>query len=238
MSEIIDYKAFGGELKDFDFKSRIVTGYLTSFDNVDHGGDVGVKGMFAKSLKERKGDIKFLNQHQWTQPHGGFSVLKEDSKGLYFESEPLINTTYSDDALKLYDAGIMKEHSYGYQTINSEYDKKDDVRYLKEVKLFEGSNVTLGMNSDTPFTGFKSFTTIKELEAEQKKLFTAIKNGTFTDETFMLLEIALKQLQKQAFELGKKSLEETKEPLIIDTPKLDIEPNKDLKTINEFIKNI
>tara|TARA_R110000787_G_C13316154_1_gene436001 strand:- start:131 stop:847 length:717 start_codon:yes stop_codon:yes gene_type:complete len=238
MSEIIDYKAFGGELKDFDFKSRIVTGYLTSFDNVDHGGDVGVKGMFAKSLKERKGNIKFLNQHQWTQPHGGFAVLKEDSKGLYFESEPLINTTYSDDALKLYDAGIMKEHSYGYQTINSEYDKKDDVRYLKEVKLFEGSNVTLGMNPDTPFTGFKSFTNIKELEAEQKKLFTAIKNGTFTDETFMLLEIALKQLQKQAFELGKKSLEETKEPLIIDTPKLDIEPNKDLKTINEFIKNI
>ena len=29
------------------------------------------------------------------------------------------------------------------------------------------------------------------------------KNGTVTDETFQLLEIALKDLQKQAFEIGK-----------------------------------
>ncbi len=238
MSNIIDYKSFGGSVKDFDFKSRVVTGYLTSFDNVDHGGDVGVKGMFAKSLRERKNEIFFLNQHKWDQPHGKFAVLQEDSKGLYFESEPLINTTYSDDALKLYDAGIMNEHSYGYQTIKSDYDKKDNVRYLKEVKLYEGSNTTLGMNPETPFTGFKSFETIKDLEAEQKKFIKAIANGTFTDETFILLEVGLKQLQKQAFELGKKSLD-TKEPLIVNTPKLEVEPNENnIKTINEFIKSI
>jgi len=237
MSEIIDYKSFGGSVKDFDFKSRVVTGYLTSFDNIDHGRDVGLKGMFKKSLAERKNEIYFLNQHKWEQPHGKFAVLEEDSKGLYFESEPLINTTYSDDALKLYDAGIMNEHSYGYQTVLSDYDKKDNVRYLKEVKLFEGSNTTRGMNPNTPFSGFKSFTTIKELEQEQKKLIKAIARGTFTDETFILLEVALKQLQQQAYQLGQKSLD-NKEPLIIDTPEI-VEPNiKQIQTINEFIKSI
>ena len=236
---MINYKAFGGELKDFDFKSRIVTGYLTSFDNVDHGNDVGIKGMFSKSIRERKDNIVFLNQHDWKQPHGGFSTLKEDSKGLYFESNPLINTSYSDDALKLYDAGIIKEHSYGYEVMKSNINKKTGTRELLEVKLYEGSNVTLGMNPETPFTGFKSFTSIKEIESEQKKFIKAIKDGTFTDDTFILLEIALKQLQKQAFELGKKSLIEEKEPLIIDTPTLDIEPNKkSIEIINEFTKSL
>ena len=55
----------------------------------------------------------------------------------------------------------------------------------------------------------------------------------------MLLEIALKNLQSQAFDLGKKSLDEQKEPLIIDTPDLEIEPNIDnKKLINEFIKSL
>ena len=236
--DIIEFKAHGGSVKDFDFKSRIVTGYLTSFDNVDHGGDVGLKGMFKKSIHDRKNDIFFLNQHDWKQPHGKFSVLQEDSKGLYFESEPLLDTSYSSDALKLYDAGIMNEHSYGYQVIKSDYDKKEGVRYLQEVKLYEGSNTTLGMNSDTPFTGFKSLLTIKDLEVEQKKLIKAIQNGTFTDDTFVLLEVALKQLQKQAIELGKKSLVK-KEPLIVDTP-LITEPNitEQKQAINNFLKNI
>lgn len=236
MSGVIDYKSFGGSVTDFDFKSRIVTGYLTAFDNVDHGGDVGLKGMFTKSINERKDSIFFLNQHNWDQPHGKFAVLNEDSKGLYFESEPLINTTYSDDALKLYDAGIMNEHSYGYQVIKSDFDKKQGVRYLKEVKLYEGSNTTLGMNPDTPFTGFKSLTTLKDLEKEQKKLIKAIADGTFTDETFALLEVALKQLQKQAFDLGLKSLNKT-EPLITNTP-LIIEPIESIKTISNFVKDL
>ena len=115
---------------------------------------------------------------------------------------------------------------------------KDNVRYLKEVKLYEGSNTTRGMNPETPFTGFKSLVTVKELEMEQKKLIKAIAHGTFTDETFLLLEVALKQLQKQAYNLGKKSLD-NKEPSVLDTPKLVVEPNENnIKTINEFIKNI
>ena len=188
-----------GAVKDIDLKNRVVTGYLSSFDNVDHSGDIITKGAYAKSLKERRNSIMFLNQHKWDQPHGKFAILQEDTKGLYFESEPLINTTYSNDTLKLYDAGILKEHSVGFVTITKE--TKGDNRILKELKLYEGSNVTLGDNPDTPFTGFKSMTLI-ETNDKISTILKFFKNGDVTDDTFQLLEIALKDLQKHAYEIG------------------------------------
>lgn len=229
-------KSIAGGLKDFDMRKRIVTGYLSETDTEDKVKDVIVAGSYAKTLSERKNDIFFLNQHNWEQPHGKFSVLQEDSKGLYFESEPLIDTTYSSDLLKLYEAGIVKEHSIGYSVVNSTRDSKG-VRHITELKLYEGSNVTLGAHPNTPFMGMKNLSE-KEINDQTKLILKAFRNGTFTDETFMLLEIALKQLQTQSFELGKKSLESKNEPSL-DTPKLEIEPNEEQKKIfNEFLNNI
>ncbi|MCP4975353.1 MAG: hypothetical protein GY931_04255, partial [Maribacter sp.] len=117
MKGLLQYKGFVGGVKDVDVKNRIVTGYLSAFGNKDFDGDIVVKGAFARTIKARgpKGtnQILFLNQHKWDQPHGPFSVLEEDSKGLYFESNSLPDTTYSSDSLKLYEAGIIKEHSHG-----------------------------------------------------------------------------------------------------------------------------
>ena len=96
----------------------------------------------------------------------------------------------------------------------------------------------MGANNNTPFTGFKSLT-IKEVNDQYKLILKAFRNGTFTDETFGLLEIALKQLQVQSYELGKKSLETkaadsvtdliVEEPIIIDNSK---------EVINEFLKSL
>ena len=228
MDSLLKFKSYGNSLKDVDVKKRIVTGYLSNFDNKDHDGDIIVKGAFSKSLNERKADIYFLNQHNWKQPHGKFAVLKEDSKGLYFESEPLIDTSYSSDALKLYDAGIINEHSIGFQAIKS--DKESQGRILKELKLYEGSNVTMGANSNTPFTGFKSLT-LKEVNDKAQKIYKAVKNGTFTDETFLLLEFALKELQSEAYILGTKSQ-------IIVEPLKDTQDVKFADAINEYLKTV
>lgn len=190
-----------GAVKDVDVAGRVVTGYLSNFGNTDNDNDIILKGAFKKTLNERRGNIYFLNQHNFAQPHARFAVLREDQKGLYFESEPLIKgVSYSDDALKLYEAGVLKEHSIGFVTINKEY--KADTRMIKEVKLYEGSNVTLGSNPDTPFTGFKNLT-LTETNDKISLIMKFFKNGTVTDNTFQLLEIALKDLQRQAFEIGK-----------------------------------
>jgi HK97 family phage prohead protease len=204
--DILEIKDFTGSVKDVDTKGRVITGYLSSFGNKDHDGDVIVKGAYSKSITERKNQIFFLNQHNWQQPLTKFNVLQEDEKGLYFESMPLPDTSYANDVMKLYEAGVLKEHSVGFVTVKSDYKKEEDTRYIKEIKLYEGSVVTLGANSNTPFTGFKS--TMKEVDEEVKTILKAMKAGTFTDETFTLLEIALKQLQLNAIELGKKSLTE------------------------------
>lgn len=230
MKHLLSYKSLTGEIKDIDTVGRRVTGYLSAFDNKDFDGDIIEKGAYAKSINERKNDIFFLNQHNWSQPHGKFATLQEDSKGLYFESEPFVKgVSYSDDTLKLYEAGIIKEHSVGFITIQSERDNKNNTRILKELKLYEGSNVTLGANNNTPFTGMKS--SLKEINDQSNLLYKAIKNGTFTDDTFLLLEFALKDLQTQAYELGKKALE--KEPIIITQP--TYEP---LDTIKQFINSL
>lgn len=218
-------------VKDVDVKKGIVTGYLSDFDTKDYDGDIIVKGAYKKTIQERT--QYFLNQHNWYQPHGFFSVLEEDTKGLYFESNPLIGTSYSQDALKLYEAGIIKEHSVGFITIKDEYSQKDSARIIKEIKLLEGSNVTLGANPNTPFTGFKSMT-MDETNDQVKRIVKMLRNGTLTDETFTLLEIALKQLQKQAYNLGVESLKDN-EPLKDSTQAKSIEPNNDNILIDTLI---
>jgi len=222
MNGLLEYKSIYGEIKDIDSKKRVVTGYLSEFGSKDFDNDIIEQGAFKKSIAERKNDIWFLNQHDWKQPHGKFNVLAEDAKGLYFESNELIDTTYSSDVIKLYEAGIIKEHSIGFSTVKYEINQTDYTRTLKELKLYEGSNVTMGANPNTPFTGFKS-RTIAEINDQVSLIMKAVKTGTFTDETFMQLEIALKQLQLESYELGKKALEEPSdddtqdnEPLIIE----------------------
>jgi len=226
MNGLLEFKNIQGGIKDIDSKNRIVTGYLSEFGSKDFDSDIIEKGAFSKSIAERKNDIFFLNQHDWKQPHGKFNVLSEDSKGLYFESMALPNTSYSNDLIELYSLGIVKEHSIGFQTIKGDWSKDGSTRTIKEIKLYEGSNVTLGANPNTPFTGFKS-RSIGEINDQVILIMKAIRNGSFTDETFMQLEIALKQLQLESYELGKKALEEptllvtqSNEPLDIDSLKL------------------
>jgi HK97 family phage prohead protease len=198
----LEYKFITGAVEDIDTNKRVVTGYLSKFGNIDLDNDIMDKGAFTKTLQERKSNIFFLNQHNWSQPHGKFATLEVDEYGLKFESNPLPDTTYSNDTLKLYEAGIIKEHSVGFLTMKSEYIRETDKRVIKEVKLYEGSNVTLGANPDAIFTGLKSFTK-EDISDREKAILKAFRNGTFTDETFTLLEIALKQLQLQSYELGK-----------------------------------
>lgn len=213
MHGLIEHKDFVGQIKDVDRKNRIVTGYLTAFDDKkDHDGDIATMGMFTKTIAERgpkgRNEIFFLNQHIWHQPHGKFAVLEEqEGKGLYFESQKLPNTSYSNDAIELYAEGIVKEHSYGFVRLKEHYDKERDATIMKEVKLFEGSNVTLGADPNTPFTGFKSMT-LNEINEKSSAIMKMLRNGSLTDDTFIQLEIALKQLQRESFELGKKSLTE------------------------------
>lgn len=231
MNGMIKYKDFVGSITDVDRKNRIITGYLTAFGNKDYDGDIAEKSAFDKTIAERgpkgRNEIFFLNQHNWSQPHGKFAELYPDTKGLFFVSNKMPNTTYSNDAVELYAEQIVKEHSYGYNVIREKYDEKLEANILQEIKLYEGSNVTLGANPDTPFTGFKALT-FDQIKDRTKSIMKMLRNGTLTDDTFLLLEIALKELQTVSYELGRKELI-TPEP-----PEGTLEPMTLIEHIKEF----
>jgi HK97 family phage prohead protease len=235
MKGLLEYKNFTAEIKDIDAKSMTVTGYWSKFGNVDYDDDIIASGAASKTIAERgpmgSDEIFFLNQHNWAQPHGKPTVLEAQEKGIYFESK-IAPTSYGKDALVLYAEGIVVQHSIGFSTVKADYDQKTGVRTIKEIKLYEGSNVTLGANPETPFTGFKSLT-MAEINDQISKMIKLLKDGSLTDEGFGRLEIALKQFQLEAFNLGKNSLE-SKEPAKA-TPATD-EPNILTSLINVLQK--
>jgi hypothetical protein len=156
-------------------------------------------------------------------------VLEAQERGIYFESK-IAPTSYGRDAMILYAEGIVVQHSIGFSTIKSDYDQNTGMRMIKEIKLYEGSNVTLGANPNTPITGFKSLT-MGQINDQISKMIKLLKDGSLTDDGFGRLEIALKQFQLEAFNLGKNSLEDA-EPTKVTLP--SNEPN----ILQELIKHL
>lgn len=195
------YKVGNGlaSFKDADVSKGIVTGYFASFGNKDADGDIILKGAFARTLKENgpqsaKPRIKHLFNHDATKPLGKLMMLVEDEKGLYYESQ--IGThALGKDFLKMVESGLISEHSIGFKTIKE--DKKTDANYMHELKLWEGSSLTAwGANEETPLTGMKSLEKAQAASNRIEMITKALRDGTYTDETFDLLEIELKQLQQ------------------------------------------
>jgi len=225
------------EIKDIDGKRGIVTGYFSDFNSIDSDGDIIKPGAFTKSIsqngpKSSKPRIKHLLNHDSSKPLGVITELKEDSKGLYYESQ-LGTHSLGVDFIKMVDSGLITEHSIGFQTIKynqlkpwNEWKQGEAARELTELKLYEGSSLTAwGANMNTPLIGLKSEQKVKKINDRIDLLIKSMKAGTFTDETFELLEIELKQLQQ----------------VIQDTiePSPDTQPeSKAVEAINNFIKQL
>lgn len=193
-------KRSGALVKDVDVSTMTVTGYFAKFDQLDSDGDILAKGAATKSINENGPDsgrprIMHLLQHKTDRPLARPHILKEDNTGIYFESK-IADTSYGLDAIKLYDSGVYNEHSYGFNILQSESQEKGNV--ITEIKLWEGSTVTWGANEDTPFLGFKSEGTPIEKAAQLMSRFDtltkALRNGTYTDDTFERLEIEINQI--------------------------------------------
>jgi len=199
-------KALTSEIKDVDVKNGIVTGYYSAFGNIDSHRDMVMRGAYAKTIAERgangTNEILHLLQHDPMKPIGKPQVLKEDDFGLYFETK-IVGTTIGVDTLKLYEAGVYNQHSVGYRVIKSTYieDPNDPDEYyfqLNELKLFEGSTVAWGANSETPFEGFKSETredAFAKIDAKLKTIFDALRIPGMSDDTYKALEIQFAQIK-------------------------------------------
>lgn len=229
-----EFKSVDMSFKDIDTSKGIVVGYFSCFNTKDADGDIILPGAYTKSIKERgpksaKPRIKHLLDHDKKKAVAVIQDLMEDEVGLRYESKAGTHDL-GQDWLKMCESGIITEHSVGFETIK-ENKGKDGNNYMSELLLWEGSSLQAwGANENTPIVGLKEMK-VEELHERFAVIEKAIRNGTFTDETFIKLE---KQLSKINHLLS--ILTSTTEPEQETSTTLPEQKEDDSKEIIEAIK--
>jgi HK97 family phage prohead protease len=223
---------------DVDSAQRRVKTVWARCGNVDLDNDIIVAEAFTKTIRERgpmgKNLIWSLVDHCAEMD----SVIGKPEQ-LYVENDmliaitPIVDTEMGEDVIKMYDAGLINQHSIGFSTINSSVDKKG-VRTITELKLYEGSAVLWAANPETPTLDVKGEDRKNNLNDRLEKLLKAFKSGRFTDETFALMEIEIKRIQSEILEI--EVVKEITQPAIAVEPVInETKSNEDLyKAINKF----
>lgn len=142
------------------------TGYGSTFDNLDSGGDIVLPGAFRNTLAKRKlPQIKMLRDHDSTKIVGQWVSLAEDDRGLkctgrLFKDEvPLARETYA-----LMKAGALDALSIGYRTVKAQWDEVGESRKIAEVDLWEISVVPFPMNEQATVDMVKGVFTERDIE--------------------------------------------------------------------------
>lgn len=202
----IEYKDTGdNSVVDVDTEKRTAKVVWSRLGNKDLDEDIILPTAYTKTIAERgplgKQLIWSLTDHRASLKHaiGKPTELYVDGDKLIAVTK-IIDTPFGDDVTKMYNEGLINQHSVGYCTIQSEYNTETEVRTLKELMLFEGSCVLWGANPETPTLEMMKGLSFDEqkatLSARLEKLLRGWKHGTYTDETFSLLEIEIKQIQQ------------------------------------------
>ena len=133
-------------------------GYASLFGVADQGGDIVLRGAYAKSLARlaAKGErVRMLWQHDPAQPIGVWDEVREDGRGLWVKGRILADVAQGREAAALLAAGAIDGLSIGYRTVKSERDGKGR-RLLSELELWEVSLVTFPMLREARVSGAKA----------------------------------------------------------------------------------
>lgn len=148
----------GFELKSLDDEGR-GSGFLSVYGNEDSYGDVVESGAFVKTCAERSEDnpLPFLWQHNGDEPIGVYTRLDPmHEKGLYTEFKYAMGVQRAREAFELAKMRACKGQSIGYTTLQDHIDRSTGLRHLKELRLWEGSQVTFPANELADISGVKS----------------------------------------------------------------------------------
>lgn len=165
----MEYKAIELETKEIGEDGRTVTGFAAVFGNIDSGYDRIHKGAFKKTLKESGARVKHLWQHDMGQPPIATvkelrevgrdelpdSVLKAwpDATGGLMVVRKYLDTPRGNEILTGITSGAISEMSFAYDPLKYDYEPEKDgkgtIRNLRELRLWETSDVVWGMNDAT-----------------------------------------------------------------------------------------
>ena len=181
-----------GEIADIDEKMGIVKGYGSYFGNKDSDNDVIAKGAYQKTIKENGDRVRYLYQHNMSQPIGKMKELYEDEKGLMFVAE-IPKTSLGMDVLELIKGGVITENSVGILPLQKQM--KEDYREITEVKLYEISAVTLAANDQAKILDVKGNVDYQKLYKRFDSLAKVIRKGEISDEMGYAIESEILKLK-------------------------------------------
>jgi HK97 family phage prohead protease len=144
-------KDFGFKIKSVDDEKGTFTGDLSVYGVKDLGGDVVTPGAFTRSVAA-KSNVPLLWQHKSDEPIGVLT-LQDTPTSLKVRGKLLLGSETADRAYALIKAGVIGGLSIGYDTITEDF--QNGIRYLKELRLWEGSIVTFPMNEAAMITSVK-----------------------------------------------------------------------------------
>lgn len=166
----MEYKAIPSFAKVED--DRTVSGFASVFGNVDNGGDRVMPGAFKKTIAEGMRRVKHLWSHNpFEPPTAAIKEIREagrrelpdevldlypDAKGGLLVTRVYLDTPRGNEILEGIKSGAISEMSFGFDVMKWENEEVKDgelkgmmVRNLKELRLWDTSDVTWGMNSAT-----------------------------------------------------------------------------------------
>ena len=172
------------EVKKIDFQLKEesegkVSAVFSVFNSLDSDGDVVEAGAIQSGFKS--GDVPMVWAHKWDMPIGKGQIVEDKDKAT-FNGEFFMDTESGQEAYKLVkNMGDLQQWSFGYRVNESEYgklkkdgsDNEEDVRFLKDLTVFEVSPVLVGANQDTYTLAIKSNTELlKDMDSNVKDEMT------------------------------------------------------------------
>lgn len=158
-----EYKKINLELKEANEKGQ-VKAVFSVFNDVDSDGDVVLPTSIKSGLDPNGEEVPMVWAHDWSKPIGRGKIVKDDEKAI-FDGSFFMDTESGQEAYKLVkNMGALQQWSFGFRVEDSEYgkfkksenDDETDVRYLKELSVYEVSPVLVGANQDTFTMAIKS----------------------------------------------------------------------------------
>lgn len=178
----------------------VISGYASVFNVVDQHNDSIKPGSF-KTLDKDK--IKFLWQHKADEPIGIIKEVIQNKVGLFFRAKLILDLPLARKAYDLIKAGVINGVSIGFQSVKSY--KKDEVRFIEDIDLWEISLVTFPANKHAAITEFKQLTKGIIMDNNAEKLKTWENFKSINDEVLHSIEqkgsadpLLLRQLERMS----------------------------------------
>ncbi|HWQ32549.1 MAG TPA: HK97 family phage prohead protease [Blastocatellia bacterium] len=212
-----EFKSFPFAVKSIE--GRAVTGVFAVFGNRDQYGDRLMPGCMTKTISEQAGRIRHLWNHDFTSPPIATvrslrqlsrdelpeTVLQyaPDATGGAEVTREYLSNDLAEWVFEALGKNAINEMSFAFETVKADYSeemdaagRKQETRIVREVKLYETSDVLWGAN---PATAAVRSLPVEAVADTLRSLLAELKEGRRNSAQDLKM---LQQIHDHAKELG------------------------------------